>query len=376
MKKLLLFASITAMLMSCNKKSENEYTITGTVDGIENGKMVFLEKNDEMGLKAIDTVKVKDGKFKFVGNATEPKSHFIQVESIKGKVHFILENGDINVIVYKDSTFASKVSGTYNNDQLVEFNSVGKKIQEKMMAFQNQNQAVMQNAQQQNDTVTINKLRKEFGVFQKELQTQAETYMATHPKSYITLLLIGATINQADANVKEIEKSFNALSSDLKNTDEGKEIEKILKKLTDVEIGEMAPEFSGPNPEGKIVSLKESLGKVTIIDFWASWCNPCRVENPNIVALYNEFHSQGLNIIGVSLDKEEEAKKWKEAIEKDKLTWNQVSNLKFWEDPIALRYGIKSIPQMFILDATGKIVAKDLRGDALKAKVQELLAVK
>jgi thiol-disulfide isomerase/thioredoxin len=118
--------------------------------------------------------------------------------------------------------------------------------------------------------------------------------------------------------------------------------------------------------------LKESLGKVTIVDFWASWCGPCRAENPNVVALYNELHSKGLNIIGVSLDKD--AKKWKEAIAKDKLSWAQVSHLKYWDEPIAVQYEVQSIPATFILDASGKVVAKDLRGDALRAKILELLS--
>ena len=118
--------------------------------------------------------------------------------------------------------------------------------------------------------------------------------------------------------------------------------------------------------------MKESLGKVTIIDFWASWCGPCRQENPNVVAIYKEFHSKGLNIIGVSLDKDKA--KWKEAILKDKLTWNQVSNLKFWDEPIAAQYKVQSIPATFILDASGNIIAKDLRGAELRAKIIELLA--
>ena len=118
--------------------------------------------------------------------------------------------------------------------------------------------------------------------------------------------------------------------------------------------------------------MKESLGKVTIVDFWASWCGPCRQENPNVVALYNELHGKGLNIIGVSLDKD--AKAWKDAIAKDKLTWNQVSNLKFWDEPIAVQYKVQSIPATFILDASGNVVAKDLRGAELRAKILELLA--
>ncbi len=123
-----------------------------------------------------------------------------------------------------------------------------------------------------------------------------------------------------------------------------------------------------------MVSLKENLGKATLIDFWASWCLPCRQENPNVVALYNEFHSKGLNIISVSLD--EDAGKWKEAIAQDKLTWTQVSNLKQMNDPIALQYGVNQIPTTFLLDATGKVVAINLIDDDLKAKIKELLSAK
>ena len=122
------------------------------------------------------------------------------------------------------------------------------------------------------------------------------------------------------------------------------------------------------------MSLKESLGKATLIDFWASWCPPCRQENPNVVALYNDFHSKGLNIISVSLD--EFADKWKQAIEQDKLTWTQVSNLKEMKDPIAVQYGVTQIPTTFLLDASGKVVAIDLRDEDLKAKIKELLSVK
>ena len=123
-----------------------------------------------------------------------------------------------------------------------------------------------------------------------------------------------------------------------------------------------------------MASLKENLGKATLIDFWASWCPPCRQENPNVVAIYKEFHAKGLNIISVSLDKF--ADKWKQAIEEDELSWTQVSNLKEMKDPIALQYEVTQIPTTFLLDASGKVVAVDLRGDDLKAKINELLSAK
>ncbi|UPT72342.1 MAG: TlpA family protein disulfide reductase [Flavobacterium sp. JAD_PAG50586_2] len=122
------------------------------------------------------------------------------------------------------------------------------------------------------------------------------------------------------------------------------------------------------------MSLKESLGKATLIDFWASWCPPCRQENPKLVALYNQLHSEGFNIISVSLD--EDPLKWKAAIKQDKLSWTQISNLKEMKDPIAIQYGITQIPTTFLLDANGKIVASDLRDDELKAEIKELLGIK
>lgn len=123
-----------------------------------------------------------------------------------------------------------------------------------------------------------------------------------------------------------------------------------------------------------MISLKESLGKVTLIDFWASWCAPCRQENPSVVALYAELHGKGLNIISVSLDND--ADKWKAAISKDNLSWTQVSNLKEMQDPIALQYGVTQIPTTILVDSNGKVVARDLFGEDLKEKILELLEIK
>ena len=204
-------------------------------------------------------------------------------------------------------------------------------------------------------------------------------FMDKNPKAYITALLLKQMAGSGKMEIAEIKTRFEKLDEKVKKSKDGKELSDMIKQnevqeaaKAKVETGKTAPDFTANTPDGKKMSLKEAMGKVTVIDFWASWCKPCRLENPNVVALYNEYHSQGLNIIGVSLDKDGD--KWKEAIAADKLTWNHVSNLKYWDEPIAKQYGVQSIPATFILDANGKIVAKDLRGDALKAKVKELLA--
>lgn len=380
MRKILLLVSAVALLVSCNKAGDNEFIITGTIKDVKDGETVVLEQQDSTGqLKPIDTVKIEKGKFVFTGTAKEPEMYLLQVKSLMGKIPFILENGDITVDVNKDSIQNTKVSGTYNNDEFNNYRESGMKIQKKMMKFQQDNMIKMQQAQQKQDTVAMNSLRKEYSKFQEEFMKMSEDYVSAHPKAFISALIVENMFNQMVPDVAKIKAHYAKLDQSVKDTKPGKSIKKKLAELDKVATaanatseGNAAPEFSAPNPEGKTVSLKESLGKVTIVDFWASWCKPCRAENPNVVALYNELHAKGLNIIGVSLDKEAGA--WKEAIAKDKLAWTQVSNLKWWKEPIAISYGVESIPATFILDANGKIVAKDLRGDALKAKVNELLA--
>lgn len=376
--RVILLVTTALIVFSCNKAGENEYIITGTIKGVD-GKKVYLEVQDDMtgAFKTLDTVVVEGGKFTMKGSAKEADINLIQIESVEGKIPFILENGDIEMDINKDSLSAVKVTGTYNNDELTAYRELGSAIQKKMMKFQKDNMAKMNQAQQKKDTATINALSKEYFKFQKDFAAQSEEYVKTHPKAFISLLLIESFFQQMVEPAK-ITTYFNGLDKELKANKHGKKIKSQLDVINKpaapagVAVGSVAPDFSAPDPSGKMVSLKQCMGKVTLIDFWASWCNPCRAENPNNVALYNEFHAKGLNIIGVSLDKD--GAKWKEAIAKDKLAWPQISNLKYWDEPIRVTYGVESIPATFLLDANGTVVAKDLTGAALKAKVAELLS--
>lgn len=387
MKKILFLFIASAAIISCSKVKDGEYLITGTATGVENGKTIILQGQDPATRMtvALDTVKVENGKFEIKGKVTEPAFHTLILQGANAPLAFILETGEITVAIDKDSIHKSKISGTYNNDEYVKFNEDLTKTQKSLIDFQKKNTEKMKQAQQAQDTATINGLMKQYMTIQTEVQENSKkkylAYAEGHPKSYISVLIIQSMLNDPSADAKKGEALYNSLDESLKNTTPGKEIKTKLGQAKMPAVGATAPpvgsakwraDFSAPNPEGKVVSLKESLGKVTIVDFWASWCGPCRKENPNVVAIYKELHAKGLNIIGVSLDKEAGA--WKEAIAKDGLTWTHVSNLKYWDEPIAKQYGVESIPATFILDASGKVVAQDLRGPELKAKIVELLA--
>lgn len=374
------------MMFSCKKDS---FTVTAIAKGVKDGTKVILEapNEDGTGLTVIDSTVVKDEKFELKGKALEPSFHDIQIEGTQGSIPFILENDDIKIEVYKDSIDKSKVSGTYNIDEYNKFNTEMIAIQKKVSDFKKNNNEIMGKAQETNDTVVINKLMKEFASIREEVSKNSKnkyiSYVENHPKSFITVLILRGLINDPSTDFKKSETIFKGLDDVLKNTKAGKDIQKIIdEKNKPAAKTEAAPapkeeaskwrtDFSGPNPDGKIIHLKNLLGKVTIVDFWASWCGPCRAESPNVVKIYKEFHSKGLNIVGVSLDKD--AAKWKKAIADDGLIWNHISNLKYWDEPIAKQYKVEGIPATFILDAEGNIIAQNLTGEELRSKIESLL---
>jgi len=374
MKKIILISYLALLGIACNQLKDNEFVIIGDALGVENGKKVFVEIQTETGTLAKDTTIVTDGKFELKGFTEGIDLGFIRIENEQINLPIILEEGKIKVTIVKDSLHKSTLGGTNNNDKFQKFNTESRAISEKVAKFEKDNSSVMQKAQMSNDTVTINKLMKDYKKFQDEMNEYSKKFIKENNDAYLSVLLLENFLMRQYFTPEEVKGYFEKLDKELLETKSAKNIKKVLDSMSDISIGKSAPNFSAPSPDGKTISLKESLGKVTIIDFWASWCGPCRAENPNVVAMYNELHDQGLNIIGVSLDKD--GIKWKEAIVKDKLAWTHVSNLKFWDEPIAKQYNVQSIPATFILDAKGNIVAKDLRGDALKAKIKEILGVK
>lgn len=248
MKKIILLLSVAVVLFSCNKVGKDEFLITGTATGIENGKTVILETQDPTtgAITALDTVKVENGKFEIKGKVTEPAFHTIQLESVAGKapygkIPFILENGEITIAIDKDSIQKSKVSGTYSNDEYVKFNEEIKVVQKKLMDFQTQNMQAMNTAQQTKDTAVINKLMKGFSELQEEVGVASKakytSYAETHPKSYISVLIVQGMVNDPSADVKKTETIYNSLEESLKNTKAGKTVKAKLTEINSPAVG-------------------------------------------------------------------------------------------------------------------------------------------
>ena len=385
MKKLILLLTLGLVIVSCSKVGKNEFLISGTAKGYKDGTKVVLQTQDDKTMQpiSVDSATIKDGKFEIKGKVKEPKIHFLSFLETNTGVSVIVEEGEIDVDIKKDSIQNSTVKGTYNNDEYTSFNEKMKVMQKKMLKFQKDNSKIYQDATAANDTVTINRINKENKVIQEDYKKTFEEYASTHPKSLISLFMIQSMFRYPDFDFDKVKKMFDNMDKELKNSTFGTKLNaqfldyqaaKANKMKVKPEVGVIAPNFSAPSMAGKNISLKESLGKVTLVDFWASWCAPCRKENPNLVLLYNNFHDKGLNIVGVSLDNN--AAKWKEAIKMDNLNWIQISNLKQWEDPIAKMYSIEQIPSSFLLDSNGKIVAVDLRGQELQDKVKMMLDAK
>ncbi|MGL2966307.1 DUF4369 domain-containing protein [Flavobacterium sp. XGLA_31] len=236
MKKVLLLSTVALALFSCSKVADGEYLITGKVKGMKTG-LVFLQKEDPsgMGLVNIDTVKIVDEKFEIKGKVDEPAINLIEIQKVQGKVPFIMETGEITIDVDKDSIFKSKIGGTYSNDEFAKFNEesakIKKRLQKSVMDFQMKNMAKMTEARKNKDTVTINSLRKQYELLQKDMTDYTFNYPKSHPKSFISVLITQAMFNNPKFQPKDIEATFNSLDESLKKTKPAKKIKENLEAL-------------------------------------------------------------------------------------------------------------------------------------------------
>jgi len=362
-------------MSACNQQPDG-YTVKGNLTGdVEDGTQVFLRTVDENNQpKDVDTAKVKDGKFTFTGTAEIPELNLIFLDKSPGYTMLVLENGEIEFDAQKDSLGFAEIGGTPQNETFTDYMEQSRELTQQAQSIQGD----MQQAMMQKDSATASSLRDEMMELQEEYKGFEQEYIKSHPDALISALLINNSLGSGAINAEEARTMYDNLSPEIKKTRAAKNIGKTLEaqkqaeaNAENTEVGAKAPEFTAPTPDGGELALSDALGKVTLVDFWAAWCKPCRAENPNIVSVYEKYHDKGLNVVGVSLDRTEEA--WKKAIEADNLTWQHVSHVAYFNDPIAKLYNVDAIPAAFLLDENGVIVAKNLRGPALEEKVAELL---
>ncbi|MGB7394729.1 MAG: TlpA disulfide reductase family protein [Pricia sp.] len=375
MKKILLSLSIIAGLAACNQQPEG-FTLQGNLTGdIENGTQVFLRTIGENNQPVdIDTAKVENGKFTFTGTADTMELNYLFIDQLPGYTAVILENGEINLKAQKDSLGMAEITGTPQNEIFADFRDQSHELTNQAQSIQQD----MQQASMKKDSATANSLRDEMMELQEEYKNFNIEYIKSHPDALISALLIGQALGTGAIDAEEAQGMYDNLSPEIKKTKAAATIQEQLEgqkqaeaNEKNVSVGAKAPEFTAPTPDGGELALNDALGKVTLVDFWAAWCKPCRLENPNVVKVYEKYHDKGLNIVGVSLDRTEEA--WKKAIEEDGLNWQHVSHVAYFSDPIAKLYNVDAIPAAFLLDENGVIVAKNLRGPALEEKVAEML---
>jgi thiol-disulfide isomerase/thioredoxin len=370
MKHLIAAAACIVPLFSVAQSGT--YHIKGHVEGWKATDTVRLTYY--AGNKAVvDSVAARDGRFTFTGNIAQPAKAYLFLlhpdpKARPDAISFYLEAGNIT-IEGKDSIRHTTLKGSRTEDDNTRLQQSIDGLALKMRAVQMQ--AVAVPVAQRKDSLFI-ALEKEYYGIRDTIRARLARFIRNNPASFVSMETLSQMAGPA-INYNEVAPLFDQLNANIRNTPAGQEMAKKLAIAKKTGIGVTAPAFTSLTISRDSLSLNEVVkkGKITLVDFWASWCKPCRAENPNVVKAYTAFHDKGFNILSVSLDKTVEP--WKAAIEKDGMPWYHVSGLQYWSEPVAALYGVSAVPDNFLLDEQGRILARGLRGEALYKMIEKQL---